>query len=152
MGFNSFFQYIFLCKKIQDLIGKGYVKQAIQMLIDLKIDGAILLMARFNRNEKDSMLGTIDGNSYRMESNKIVQAILHSAGSDSQTPIEQPQAFSSTDIETKLLRIAAENKRRNLYIYQEAQAILTEFREYKDQKAVNSLHDTNFNSKMVQLK
>lgn len=125
--------------QISNLITKGKIEEAIQILIDNQVDGAISLMGRFNRNKKDNLLGLLTRDQYDRENNKISHAILYYADED--TDNVTPDTTSNTSLEDVLLRISAENKRRNIPVYDECQIILKEYRDYKDTKATNSLFD-----------
>ena len=134
---------------IQNLIGQGKTKEAIQMLIDSNDgemkDQGIQLMARYTRLKNESLHGTIYSQDYTVGMNKIVSAVLSVSGGSSAfapTSSEQYQAATISDFnETALLEIIAKNRRRNAEIAQEAQQILSDYREYKDTKVITPSFD-----------
>jgi hypothetical protein len=67
---------------ISQLVAKGKLQQAIQLLIDAQQQDAILLMSRLNSLKRDSMLGIIEASALRMEQARLTQAILHCAGAE----------------------------------------------------------------------
>lgn len=129
--------------QIQNLVAAGNLEKAIKMLENEYPNEAILLMGRYSRNEASNRRGIIDKKDYDREHNRIADAVLSYAGCE---PLSTPNNSNDSSIglgfESTLLRISAENKRRNTVIYDECQAIIKEYREYKDTKAVNPLHDT----------
>lgn len=64
-------------KKTQDLkkmLADGNIKEVLDLLPDT--DDVIHLKSRFNRNERDYNKGILDRKDYRMEQNKITEALL----------------------------------------------------------------------------
>jgi len=58
-------------QNISNLIANGKIEQAIQSLIDLRVDGAVLLMGRYNCNKKNNSMGLINSADYNMERNRM---------------------------------------------------------------------------------
>ena len=147
-NFNHTLKYNTM-NSIQNLIQKGQTKEAIQLLIDNN-DGeisnqGIQLMARYTRLKNESLRGTIYPQDYTVGMNKIVSAVLSVSGGSyafAPTTNNQYQAANVSDFnETALLEIIAKNRRRNAEIAQEAQQILTDYREYKDTKVITPSFD-----------
>lgn len=130
-------------QNIQNLVASGNLEKAIKLLENEHPNEAILLMGRYSRNEANNRRGIMDKKDYDREHNRIADAVLSYAGCEPLfAPVHSHNANLGFSFESTLLRISAENKRRNAVIYDECQAIIKEYREYKDTKAVNPLHDT----------
>lgn len=98
-------------------------------------DLAILLHSQWSKNEKDNRIGIISNDNYNRTRARIVNAILSNAG-ESAGFVSQVKTENNS-----LLSIVAENKRRRPKVAEEAQAILNEYREYSDTKAITPSFD-----------
>lgn len=133
---------------VQNLISKGDVKGAIQILLDNNHDGGLQLMSRFNSLARQEMMRTIDFSHAQIERNRIVQAVLdysREKGGRFSSPIETISTVAivaASDFnEGKLLEIITTNKRRRPEIADKAQRILTAYRDYKDTKQTTPSFD-----------
>jgi len=83
-------------QKIQDLIAKGRVKDALALADSYyKNDSSLstqvsLLQARFSRNESQQMMGVLSRSEYTQESNGIVYALLNIASEEPSNPEPEP--------------------------------------------------------------
>lgn len=130
---------------IHQLVAHGRLQQAIQLLIEAQQEDAILLMGRLTTLNRDKMLGLIDGSTAQREMARLTQAVLHCAGAQPKqaagyTPTTR--IVIATDFkEGALLDVIRTNKRRRPEMAQEAQNILTAYRDYKDAKELKPSFD-----------
>jgi uncharacterized protein (UPF0335 family) len=103
-------------------------------------------MSRYNRAKRENMQGLVTSSDHSRTMNQINHAVLSLCGSENsyQAPPQynQPKTVVLGDVnERALLKIVVKNKRRLPEISQEAQAILNEYREYKDKKVISPAFD-----------
>lgn len=143
---------------IQNLIAAGKIETAIQTLVDNGIDGATLLMSRYNSAKRQNTLGLVDSSEHQRTMNQIAHAALSYAGNENayQAPPQYsaPKTTVFSDFNEKaLLEIVTTNKRRRPEIAAEAQSILNEYRAWKDEKTVTPSYDpVNRRFKALQVK
>lgn len=130
---------------VQNLISKGDVKGAIQILLDNNHDGGLQLMSRFNSLAQQEMMGTIDFSHAQIERNRIVQAVLDYSGEKNGRFSSQTATVAIVTAgdfnESKLLEIITTNKRRRPEVADKAQSILGAYRDYKDTKQTTPSFD-----------
>lgn len=133
-----------MLQQIQALIGRGRVKEAIEILVQKDVDNALLLSSRYSRLCGEKNRGVINEKDASVESNCIVNSILESAklhfgGTIVTSPRYTPQ--SSGEFSSTLTQIVRENFRRNPAIANESQAILDEYRGWQDARSKNATFD-----------
>jgi len=132
-------------QEIQNLIGRGKTKQAIQQLINCgnedTYNNAIMLMGRWNRLESNRHSGIIDNQEVLLETNKINVAVLSLVGVDLSSENPQTNQPNPNSMEQKLQQVVADYKRRNEKISKEALDFIAKLRNYNDEKTLNPSYD-----------
>ncbi len=130
---------------INKMIGDGNLMQALTVLIGEGFSDAIILKAQLENAEKNYRLGLIGHDDKQNSVNRILFATLEMAKKSpgqSEKPMsrEMPPAAPKA-IESWLLNVISQNKRRNQTLYDDAQDLLKRYRDYQDQKAENPAFD-----------
>jgi len=137
---------------IQELIGKGKLKEAIEALLDATKNKddirnqVILFSSRYHGNERENLTGGLSKDNYQQERNRIADGVLklsQGLNISVEVTIEPEIKENSDDYETILLEIARKNKRRNQQVFEDAEKLLKEVKNWKYQRSLNSLFDPN---------
>lgn len=124
--------------RIHDLVRQNKLNEAINLLGE----EGIMLSSRLNGLRRQERLGTISFDQATMQRNRIVSAILSIGGVnvDSVTPtkVSHPQTEGP---EALLMTIIIQNKRRRPGIAEQADSLLSEIRDYNDNKLRNTSYD-----------
>lgn len=128
---------------IQSLIANGNLKGAIQELINRGEQTGILLMTRYHHAMEENMLGVVTNSEHTRKLNQITHAILSMAGEDTSfVEVAASTKIQGGDLDEKaLLKIAYNNKRRRPEIAKEANKILSDYRNWKDEKTLSPSFD-----------
>lgn len=132
---------------IQNLIAQGKTEQAIKILVENEVEGALTLSARWYQLKREKLQGVIHESDAKLEHNQINNSVLYYA-KESEKPINIPTSTSTvcfSDVmqlnEAILQKIIKDNRRRRNHIAVKAEELMTAFRTHKDAKAANPSHD-----------
>lgn len=127
---------------IRKMIGDGNLEKALDMLIQEGKSEAYLLKSQYNNAKSIQMLGVLEDSEWRRTYARISYAALEMCTvSGTAQPETQMPPVSLHALDTWLLQTIAANKRRNEALSNEAQALLTRYRDHQDEKAKNPSFD-----------
>lgn len=134
-------------EQIGNLIAKGRIKEAIELLDKKNPELGLNLMARYNRLHREEMLNIISREQANLDRNRIVWAILSEFDIDPNTSLNfKPIKSHPTEIPIQSVFVEIDKvwrfyHKRNPILSQEADSIRSEYEEYQKQKRLDSTYD-----------
>lgn len=132
--------------KVADLVSKGKIEDALNILISNDITDALLTLSQYNNLLRRNRLGVVSDENYNLGLNKIISITLCYAGISSEeiemsTNDSIKANHSKEDIEETLHGIMAVHRKRDPEVISKAKELLVLFRNWKDEKVTNPLYD-----------